>query len=189
MVVHTRNKWAASLLIHPRTASRSHHDRFYAQRKTPALQLTVVEPIIVLPHLRTAILTHLSKFMDSGGGNSVVGAYVSDVIRASCSPIHAIVIAQCQSAAFDILQACHRRIAYKNARLMFHATVVKIKINASRKKNTARLDEALSDDVRLLKALAKRSGQTLKQICEWADEEKLFTSKEALKLGFIDKIL
>ena len=131
----------------------------------------------------------ITLFIDSVGGSSEMGAYISDVIRTSKSPVHGVVIGLCGSAAFDILQACNKRIAHKNSCLIFHSTRVKeFRINMNRKKAIAWLDKLRVEDEQALKHLACRSGQKLKQLKAWAEEEKKFSGTEALALNLIDEV-
>lgn len=131
----------------------------------------------------------ITLFIDSSGGNEIMGGYVCDAIRTSNSPVHGIVIALCGSAAFDILQACRRRIANKNAQLLFHSTRIRdLRVSANRRKMIRWLDEARLRDQRVIRLLARRTSQPLKQLRKWAEEEKTFTASEALKFKFIDEI-
>jgi ATP-dependent protease ClpP protease subunit len=131
----------------------------------------------------------ITLFIDCMGGSSSLGGYVRDSICASLAPINGVVIGMCGSAAFDILQVCHTRIAYKNSHLLFHSTQVnEVKINRNRKKLIDFLDGLRLSDERVIKHLARRSGQSLRQIRKWAEQEVKFTAVQAFELGFVDKI-
>lgn len=133
--------------------------------------------------------TPISLFIDSYGGTSCAGGYMCDVIRTSSAPVHGIVIGPCCSAAFKVLQACQRRIAHKNSMFLFHSTRIKeFRILMNRKKAIAWFDKLRSQDQLEIKDLARRSGQTCKQLRQWAEDEKEFTSRQALQMGFIDEI-
>jgi ATP-dependent Clp endopeptidase proteolytic subunit ClpP len=126
--------------------------------------------------------------IDSIGGR--LHAYVSivDAISRTRAPINGIVTGYAGSSAFNILQFCDVRKAYRNADLMFHA----LNLNGVRD-DDLNLEEILRRSKRLqrrlIALLARRSGQPLSELRKWSREQKNFTAKEALALGLIDEIL
>jgi ATP-dependent Clp protease protease subunit len=128
--------------------------------------------------------------IDSMGGSCTPGGYICDMIRTSAVPVHGIVIGVCGSAAFDILQVCQKRIAHQNSHVLFHSRrLTDFRIQQNRKVMIELLDKYRLQDEQALKLLAKRSGQSLRRLKKWAEEEKKFTAVEALKLGFLDEII
>ena len=92
------------------------------------------------------------------------------------------------SAAFIILQACHKRFAYEHTRFMFHGfDGAGIRIDQPDFEGEVERGRALH--VRVLKFIAKRSGQSISSLRRWSQAEKDFFAWEALKLGFIDGII
>lgn len=144
----------------------------------------------------------IKLFIDSCGGSGDVAQLVSDNVRNSVAPIHGIVIGVAYSAGFTILQACHWRLAYPNAKLMFHGGSLTIPVDSVmnaefnspatielKKSQVSRLKKRISSFRKEMKKIARRSGQPLKKIKKWWQVERHFTAKEAKKFGFIDEII
>jgi len=131
--------------------------------------------------------TPITLFIDTPGGNTEFSLCISDMIRHSNSDVHGVVTCDAFSAGFRILQACRRRIAYPNARLMFHATALNgVRCDSDRWDEACKRAFILHDDQ--VKLYVARTGQPEAQIRLWAKNEKRFTAQEALQLGFLDAI-
>ena len=126
--------------------------------------------------------------IDSTGGNLFAARFIADAIRFSEAPVHGVVVGAAFSGAFQVLQACHRRLAYPSARFMFHYGRFEIDLDEN-----ARPEEVLREGVAILNeylnALAVLSGKNLKTIKAWARAARKFGSEEALRCGFLDEIL
>lgn len=124
--------------------------------------------------------------IDSAGGDANPARYLGDVIRSLQSPVHGCVVGAAYSSAFVILQACDLRLAFPNARLMFHSTSTEVETDhpdtAHRLAHARRLNELN------LTELSKRSGQPLSRLRRWSGMGRFFRAEEALELGFIDRI-
>jgi ATP-dependent Clp protease, protease subunit len=127
-------------------------------------------------------------FIDSQGGTTFREGFIVDAISFSVAPVHAVVEGFACSAAFGILQACHVRKAWPNARFMFHAPCI----------GTTRVDQDnLEDDITRLKklhedqiaAFSKRSKKPVEDWRAWAKAERFFYAEEALEVGMIDEII
>jgi len=139
-------------------------------------------------HLNAINSLPITLIIDTGGGKTELGMCICDAIRYSQANVIGMVVADAQSAGFDILQACDKRLAYPGARLMFHAPAGDGKrIDADDWDRY--LLEARENHEECLKVYAKRSGQSIKSCRQWAKEEKRFFAPEALRLGFIDAIV
>ena len=130
----------------------------------------------------------ITLFIDTGGGNMDLGLCICDAVKQSQAEIHGVVIGDAFSTAFRILQTCHKRLAYPNARLMFHAP----SINRMRCDDD-NWDEYLKQLFKLqsdqLQFFCERSNQSIEQLKEWSKKEKRFNSQEALDAGFLDGII
>lgn len=130
----------------------------------------------------------IKLIIDSRGGDLHIACWMIDAIRFSKAPVHAIVTAVAESAAFGILQACHRRIAYPSARLVFHYGTLTINLDTDRDPREF-LEESLQRVEGFLEHFSKLSGKDIGTIRSWARQARRMNSDEALKLNFIDEIL
>ena len=130
----------------------------------------------------------ITLFIDTGGGNMELGLCISDSIEQSQAEIRGVVIGDAFSTGFRILQTCHKRLAYPNARLMFHAPSLNHKrCDADDWDEHCKLLFKLQSEQ--LQFFAERSKQPINQLKEWSRKEKRFNSKEALDAGFLDGII
>jgi ATP-dependent Clp protease, protease subunit len=130
--------------------------------------------------------TPMTLFIDSRGGQLELEQMCMDVIAASKVPVHGVVIGECFSAAFSVLQACHKRLAYPHARLRFHAPEIKWQVDNDPEAEIAKLRVVHDEQVQLF---AKRSKQPEAAWRAWAKEARTFLAPEALSLGIIDEIV
>ncbi len=130
----------------------------------------------------------ITLFIDTGGGRTELSLIINDSIQQSVAEIHGIVIGDAFSAGFRILQSCKKRMAYPNARLMFHATAVSLTRCDSDDWEIS-LKKTLILHEEQLRIYAKRSNQTVDQLRIWSKAEKRFTSEEALQEGFLDEVI
>jgi len=120
------------------------------------------------------------------GGNVVDGLAIVDCISKLKNNTYGHVPGQAASMAVDILQACTIRGMSKNASLLIHAgnTSVDAEVTAAINQiNSMAMDLELSIDMYL-----KRVKIGKKKIRELLSTDTFLYSKEALKLGFIDRI-
>ncbi len=149
------------------------------------LQARITRLILYLNALDDRPITLL---IDSGGGETETSLLICDAIEQSHAVVSGLVVADVFSAAFRILQSCHRRLAYPRARLQFHAPAT----NGKRvdednwNKYIIRIHELHEEQ---LHVYAKRSKQSIRSLRKWAKEQKFFTAAEALKLGFLDELV
>jgi ATP-dependent Clp protease protease subunit len=141
-----------------------------------------------LAYLNALDETPITVLIDSPGGDTRLSLFICDAIEHSKAEVRGLVVGDAISAAFRILQSCHRRQAYPHAVFMFHATSIEGR----------RIDSpTLMDDLKRLQSLqdeqmevfSKRSKQTIEQCREWSRNEKTFKAQEALEAGFLDEIL
>ncbi len=139
-------------------------------------------------YLNSVDQTPITLFIDSNGGDTELSLFICDVIQHSQAEVHGIVIADANSAAFRILQACHKRLAYPHASMLFHATTI-----AGRRVDADDLEEYLKKlkgcHEEQVRVFAERSKQSIKQIREWSKKEKRFTAQEAKAAGFLDEVI
>ena len=90
------------------------------------MQEMVCTTLLLLNAQSEALIT---LCFDSGGGSLLLAMYIYDAIKHSKAPVHGLVTVTAQSAAFDVLQACTRRLAYPNATLMTHSVEIRVRVN------------------------------------------------------------
>lgn len=115
----------------------------------------------------------LSIYLHSAGGDGQVAFAIRDFILSNNINV-TIHTSCCESAATIILSACKTKIASKNCIFMFHKGSFD---NPSEYKYPRKLE--LINDIY----------QKIYPSIEMTDEKKYFTSKEMLKMKYINKII
>ncbi len=133
--------------------------------------------------------TLITLLIDSGGGAKKSGLMICDAIKLSTAPIDALVIGAAYSASFRILQSCRKRIAYPNAKFMFHGSSFSGSRRIDEEDFETELNELRTSHEEQLRLISKRSGQPIKELRKWSKQEHYFTAEEAKKFGFIDEIV
>lgn len=130
----------------------------------------------------------IELIIDCDGGSLRVASFIEDAIRFCDAPVHGIVTGAAFSAAFHILQACDRRLAYPKSTLMFHSSRINnLPVNHPDFDEICQSSKVKNEKYYSL--FASLSNQPITTIREWSRLEKEFTAQEALELNFIDEIL
>lgn len=131
----------------------------------------------------------VTLLIDSNGGDLFSGRWVADAISFSTVRVNAVVTAVAGSAAFLVLQSCHRRAMYPSAQLMFHyGRISNLNLDICFDP-VERVKKALRFIDEQLERLANMSGQSIEIVRLWAHEARKFDAQESLRLKFIDEIL
>lgn len=146
----------------------------------------LVEALIYLDQLNHKSITIL---INSGGGRTEVLRKIYDATCYIKSPIYGLAMGGAMSASFRILQFCHKRLAWENTTLLFHPAMINIYSGKSTGEILKEIRSCRKDHLWHLSLLAKRSGCSMDNLKKWSKEERRFTALEALKYGFIDKIV
>lgn len=128
----------------------------------------------------------ITLFLNSYGGAAWVLEEIVALVKKSSAPINGIVGERAFSAAFNILQYCHRRIARINSLLLFHVPRANTMGALWGIEEGTLMDGPGFDEV--LEQLSKRSGKDTAWLRFFAVEDRQLTAPEALELGFIDEI-
>jgi ATP-dependent Clp endopeptidase proteolytic subunit ClpP len=127
--------------------------------------------------------------INSGGGSTIEGLTIGDLMTNSSIKFHGIVIGMAASMAGSILQFCETRSAYKNARIMTH----KVRGGAHGESESLRSMADLIDqeEVKIIDQFVTRTGQTKATVKSWMKPgvNKWFNSTDAKKNGLIDSII
>jgi ATP-dependent Clp protease, protease subunit len=129
--------------------------------------------------------------LSSCGGDSHDGLALYDAIRAARNDVTIDVYGNCYSIASIILQAGDLRRLSKNVEFMIHNGHLHIVEEARESaegltnmgKQLARIDLLLQG------ILAKHSGNTIKTIQKWTQQDFFLTAAQAVRLGFADEII
>lgn len=134
-------------------------------------------------------VTDCDILINSGGGSTIEGLTIGDLMTNSKIKFHGIVIGMAASMAGSILQFCETRSAYKNARIMIH----KVKGYADGESDALRSMADLIDqeELKIIDQFVLASGQTENKVKSWMKPgvNKWFNSTDALKNGLIDTII
>jgi ATP-dependent Clp protease, protease subunit len=130
----------------------------------------------------------ITLLIDSMGGGGRFADWIVDAIRCSGAPVNGLVVGSAYSAAFWVLQNCHRRLAYPQARMMTHG--FKFESLRTDQANFHQLiRESKQRHSNILEIVSRRSGQPIGRCRRWSREERNFLAPEALALGLIDEIV
>lgn len=133
----------------------------------------------------------ISLFINSSGGDIRNCLMICDVMNMIESPVETVCIGAAMDEVLPILTSGTpgMRFATKNviiaASQLSHDWITQADITNAQKY----LDLAISDNKRMMDILARTSGKTLKQVNEDFDRKVFMTATQAVKYGFIDKVV
>jgi ATP-dependent protease ClpP protease subunit len=117
---------------------------------------------------------------------------VVNAIKECPAPVNGMVVGEAHSAGFVILQHCVSRLAYEGTTFLFHTPRITAETASRFTSFPAEMDFVLHDSPEhkeTISLVVKRSRCSEAQLVELEDQERIIDSHEALKLGFIDRIL
>lgn len=126
----------------------------------------------------------------SPGGSLQHGWALHDLFATNASPVITAGFGYVGSAATIAFQAGILRLISPNAKLMIHQvgfSVEHASFDVSELRKQLDEMEGLQRDIERL--FARRSGNSIKTVRAWCNEEKEFTAREAVKSGFADQVL
>lgn len=133
--------------------------------------------------------TDVDILINSGGGSTITGLTIGDIMNLSSINFHGIVTGMAASMAGSILMFCDSRSAYKNARIMTHKVTGGGYGESDHLRSMADLID--QEEEKIINQFIVATGQTEKTVNSWfkAGIDKWFNSKDALKNGMISKII
>ena len=136
--------------------------------------------------------------IDSTGGDFQTAHVLSGLIPQLRSPIYGLVVGNCYSSAFHILQSCPVRLALPIASLAFHNNYKNVVIETTADMDIEiitkmlaeqKIERARSREV-ILSAIQRRNpSYSRNQLLQMMREGKPMTADSALSKGFIDEIV
>lgn len=131
----------------------------------------------------------IKLIINSYGGEIYYALGLCDIMQKSITPIHVYGTGAVMSSGLLIFMSGAKRFAYKNCTFMYHQ--VSTKFEGKLKGQEADLKECKRLQSLYDKAVVSKSKITQKQLdaANAGHKDWFFDSKEALKLGIIEKIL
>ena len=127
-------------------------------------------------------------YIDSDGGGMSAAIHIYDTIKESRARVRGIVIGRAVSAAFVTLLACHHRVAFSHANLMYHApALVGMRLDQVDFEEQLALRKGFHDI--MISELVRRGKASRAQFEQWSREEKYLSASQALEVGMIDEIM
>lgn len=130
----------------------------------------------------------IKLIINSGGGNTIIGMSLVNVIQNSITPVFGVCLGLCASMAFGIFAVCHTRFAVPDAVFMVHDGYESCPITTTTKardwdKFSPRLDE------RYNRAIASRTKFTVKELNEISPHDNWFFADELVEMDMVDGII
>lgn len=133
----------------------------------------------------------ITLFINSPGGDIRDVFMIYDVMNMIESPIETVCIGQATDEAVVLLMAGTpgMRLATKNCRVSVSQLVSDFITRANLTDAKKILDLETQDNKRMMEAIAKCTGKPFKKVSQDFDRRVFMTAPQALKYGFIDKII
>jgi ATP-dependent protease ClpP protease subunit len=134
----------------------------------------------------------ISLLIDSGGGQMDTTSTIRACMLLSEIEFTGIVLGRAMSAAFNLLQTCHKRIALPNASLMFHwgsRTFTNSALAALNSGNMHPIESYLKEAAQVVKYISERSGLTEEKLRELATYDMHLTALDGIEMGLLDSLL
>lgn len=132
----------------------------------------------------------ITIILSSGGGEEYSGYSIYDTIMSVKNKVIIECMGHCESIAMTILQAGDVRVAHPLTMFMIHNGEITLSSDSVKHNEIMdRFKEISKDNIKYYNILSNNSKLSFKEIEELCKEDSYFTSEEALKCRFIDKIL
>lgn len=131
----------------------------------------------------------IGLFIDSQGGSTVAGLQMYEVIRYSRIPVRGVVYRRAFSAAAIVLQACHTRVAFSSAEILFHDNTAKVLVTDTEQEIAEKLKFARRRQESLHRIIAAKGGKSIEEAAEFSRLEMRMSAIEALERGFVDELI
>lgn len=126
-------------------------------------------------------------YINSDGGDCVLGTQILSVIGCSKTPVVTVGFAKCSSMASYILASGHERYCFQNTVILYHDGQTGYVSSGNKGKDIQRFYDQLDD--RMTKYMIEHTNMSLEFMEDIKDREYYMFPDEAKKLGIIDKII
>lgn len=127
--------------------------------------------------------------IDSNGGSVAAALQMYEAIRHSKVPVRGIVKRRAFSSAAILLQACHQRVAFSSAELLFHDTAAEIVVSDTQQDIEKKLEQARERLGKFHQIIAKRMGRPIEEAAKFSRSEMRMSAFEALERGLLDDVI
>ncbi len=145
-----------------------------------------VSPKVIKDQLADADGADINITMNSGGGSTIAGSAIINMMRSYEGNIHVHNIGISASMASVILAEATTASMADNALLMIHNPWSMAMGDSNDMKKQADILDKIKDS--LLMAYVRKTGKSEEEISAMMDEETWLTAQEAYDMGFIDEI-
>lgn len=135
---------------------------------------------------KSAGCSSLTVRINSLGGYCSDGLAMGDALETCGMETKGVVIGTAQSMASYLLQCCNRRVAHKNATLMYHQPTAGAWGTVDEVAEQARALVQMRDT--MFAKMAERCGMTGEELSREHLTMKIYTADEALAKGFLDTV-
>lgn len=126
-------------------------------------------------------------YLNSPGGDVLMGLVVAEIIKKSVTPVHITVIGTAASMGSIILMAGHKRYAYTFSNVLIHDGEKGLGGTSNKVKDTMKFFE--EKDEQLKQFVLQNTKITEEKYDTMQDREWWMTASKALEYGIIDAIL
>ena len=133
----------------------------------------------------------ITLFINSDGGDIRNIFMIYDMMNMISAPIETVCIGAAMDEAAVLLTAGTpgMRFATKNCRIAASQLVNDWMMRANLTDAKKYLDVAMADNKRMMEIFAKTTGKTIKQVSQDLDRRVFFSASQAVKYGFIDRVI
>lgn len=164
------------------------------QNTIPVLDRINEELLEIFKHAYSAILMkkaeNITVAISSGGGNVQVCMEMFDMIKTFPGHTQGLVIGKGMSSAAILLQACEKRLATANSRILIHHGTSDFP-NAflfDDKKLQDFLSRRRKTEERIAKIISARCGKSIEEVLALTAEDRPLDTDEAISFGLLDGI-
>lgn len=126
-------------------------------------------------------------YINSDGGDCIMGTLILSVIASSKTPIITVGFAKCSSMASYILAAGHKRYCFQNTIVLYHDGETGYVASGNKGKDIQKFYDTL--DKRMTDFAAKNTAMSPEFLETIKDREYYMFAEEAKEKGFVDKII
>ena len=140
-----------------------------------------------VPAVRALEADEITLYTNCPGGDVFAAEAMCQALREHSAKVVMQIEGYAASAATSMACACDEVVATAASKYMIHQTWTLAIGNADDLLQTVELLRKCDDS--MFAEYERRTGQTREQIIEWCKAETWFTAEDAVKYGFVDRIL
>lgn len=127
-------------------------------------------------------------YINSGGGDPIVGFNALDIIQASETIVNGVVFSCAASTASYLIMGCHNRYCFPNSIILIHDGEIGVSNSASKTKDTMKFFDKMDD--RTKQFVLKHTKITSEFYDEIYDKEYyIYGNEKGKELGIIDYVI